>query len=59
MRKKVGGKEEHSGDVQPVGCLVIIGGSRLSWIFWEHENLSGLSVICLTDTKINIKLYKN
>ena len=23
------------------------GGSCLSWIFWEHENLSGLSVIRL------------
>ena len=23
------------------------GGSRLSWIFWEHENLSGLSIIQL------------
>ena len=23
------------------------GGSHLSWIFWEHENLSGLSVIQL------------
>ena len=23
------------------------GGSRLSWIFWEHENLSGLSIIWL------------
>ena len=29
------------------------GGSCLSWIFWEHENLSGLSVIWL----IYIKLY--
>ena len=23
------------------------GGSCLSWIFWEHENLSSLSNICL------------
>ena len=23
------------------------GGSRLSQIFWEHENLSGLSIIWL------------
>ena len=23
------------------------GGSHLSWIFWEHENLSGLSIIQL------------
>ena len=23
------------------------GGSRLSRIFWEHENLSGLSIIWL------------
>ena len=23
------------------------GGSRLSWIFWEHENLSSLSIIRL------------
>ena len=30
------------------------GGSCLSWIFWEHEILSGLSVIQLT----YIKLYK-
>ena len=30
------------------------GESRLSWIFCEHENLSGLSVIRL----IYIKLYK-
>ena len=26
---------------------VITGGSRLSRIFWEHENLSGLSIIWL------------
>ena len=25
----------------------ITGGSRLSRIFWEHENLSGLSIIRL------------
>ena len=31
------------------GCT---GGSYLRWIFWEHENLSGLSVL------IYIKLYK-
>ena len=30
------------------------GGSHLSWIFWEHDNISGLSVIWL----IYIKLYK-
>ena len=30
----------------------VIGGSHLSWIFWEHENLSGLSVL------ISIILYK-
>ena len=30
------------------------GGSRLSQIFWEHENLSGLSIIRL----IYIKLYR-
>ena len=30
------------------------GGSRLSWIFWEHENQSGLLVIWL----IYIKLYR-
>ena len=30
------------------------GGSHLNWIFWEHEILSGLSVICF----IYIKLYK-
>ena len=30
------------------------GGSHLSRIFWEHENLFGLSVIRL----IYIKLYK-
>ena len=23
------------------------GGFHLSWIFWEHENLSGLSIIQL------------
>ena len=28
------------------------GGFHLSWIFWEHENLSSLSVL------IYIKLYK-
>ena len=26
---------------------LITGGSRLSRIFWEHENLSGLSIIRL------------
>ena len=30
------------------------GGSCLSWIFWEHENQSGLLVIRL----IYIKLYR-
>ena len=30
------------------------GGSCLSWIFWEHENQSGLLVIWL----IYIKLYR-
>ena len=30
------------------------GGSRLSWIFWEHENQSGLLVIWL----IYIKFYR-
>ena len=29
------------------------GGSRLSQIFWEHANLSGLSVIWLTSTKLH------
>ena len=38
--------------------LTCTGGSRLSQIFWEHENLSGLSVIWLISTKIYIKLYK-
>ena len=33
---------------------LITGLSCLSWIFWEHENLSSLSVIWL----INIKLCK-
>ena len=33
------------------------GGSRLRRIFWEHQNLSGLSVIRLINTKICIKLY--
>ena len=33
---------------------IITGGSRLSWIFWEHENQSGLLVIQL----IYIKLYR-
>ena len=32
----------------------ITGGSRLSRIFWEHKNLSGLSIIRL----IYIKLYR-
>ena len=36
----------------------ITGGSHLSQIFWEHENLSGLSVIWFISTKIYIKLYK-
>ena len=36
------------------------GGSHLSWIFWEHENLSGLSIIrliqlLLLKTNIQIK----
>ena len=35
-------------------CVQSTGGSHLSQIFWEHENLSGLSVIW----HINIKLYK-
>ena len=35
------------------------GGSCLSRIFWEHENLSDLSVIWLISTKINFELYKN
>ena len=30
------------------------GGSHLSWIFWEHENQSGLLVMQL----IYIKLYR-
>ena len=29
------------------GYLTSTGGSRLSRIFWEHENLSGLSIIRL------------
>ena len=30
-------------------CIIkwTTGGSHLSWIFWEHENLSGLSIIWL------------
>ena len=32
----------------------VTGGSCLSWIFWEHENQSGLLVIWL----IYIKLYR-
>ena len=38
---------------------VITGGSRLSRIFWEHENLSGLSVIWLIQLlllKTNIQI---
>ena len=34
--------------------ISVTGGSCLSWIFWEHENLSCLSVIWL----IYIKLYR-
>ena len=37
------------------------GGPHLSQIFWEHENLSGLSVIWLISmisVLIYIKLYK-
>ena len=31
-----------------LSCLhVFTGGSRLSQIFWEHENLSSLSIIRL------------
>ena len=34
-------------------CMVgVTGGSRLSWIFWEHENLSGLSVIRLIQLSV-------
>ena len=33
---------------------ICTGGSHLSRIFWEHENLSGLSIIQL----IYIKLYR-
>ena len=33
--------------------LIYTGGSRLSRIFWEHENLSGLSVIWLTSTYLH------
>ena len=29
------------------------GGSRFSRIFWEHENLSGLSVIRLISTDLH------
>ena len=36
---------------------MITGGSCLSQIFWEHENLSGLSVIQIIIT-IYIKLCK-
>ena len=35
-----------------VHSFIIAGGSCLSWIFWKHENLPGLSVL------IYIKLYK-
>ena len=30
-----------------------IGGSHLSWIFWEHENLSSLSLIWLISTNLH------
>ena len=39
--------------------FVYTGGSRLSRIFWEHENLSGLSVIRLIQLlllKTNIRI---
>ena len=29
------------------------GGSHLSWIFWEHENLSGLPVTQLTSINLH------
>ena len=38
---------------------VYTGGSCLSWIFWEHENLSGLSIIRLIQLlllKTNIRI---
>ena len=31
------------------------GGYHLSWIFWEHENQSGLSVMWLIYTKLYSK----
>ena len=31
----------------------VTGGSRLSQIFWEHENLSGLSVIEIISTNLH------
>ena len=31
----------------PTVPKTVTGGSRLSWIFWEHENLSDLSIIQL------------
>ena len=37
----------------------ITGGSHLSWSFWEHENLSGLSVIWLIYIKLHKKREKN
>ena len=33
-------------------CIPNTGGSRLSRIFWEHENLSGLSIIQLIQLQV-------
>ena len=43
-------------ETRPYGSMPFVdtGGSCLSQIFWEHENLSGLSVLWL----IYIELYK-
>ena len=38
--------------------IINTGGCHLSQIFWEHENLYGISVICLISIKIYIKIYK-
>ena len=34
--------------------LITTGGSHLSRIIWEHENLSGLSVIFLISTNLHV-----
>ena len=35
------------------GVCTYTGGSHLSWIFWEHGSLSGLSVIWLNSTDLH------